>query len=169
MGRQHSAINRPGYWCAIALLLCPTRLAAQDGASASQQAAEVRRELGSIDYRHYRDLDDYLSRCERVRALIPSLESFYKRSDAELERLRIKHSDDPHLLDLADFYVSLNSQDKAGLRVLEQEMGLAAEMAKLPSEKGRLSLTNGFVRFSKRKISYQIVKSKWPVKQRSEE
>jgi hypothetical protein len=63
------------------------------------------------------------------------LESFYKWSDAELERLRIKHSDNPHLLELADFYVSLNSQDKAGLRVLREEMDLAAEMSKLPSAK----------------------------------
>jgi hypothetical protein len=101
----------------------------------SQQAADARRQLSSIDYRHFQSLDDYLSRCERVRVLIPSLESFYKWSDAELERLRIKHSDNPHLLELADFYVSLNSQDKAGLRVLREEMDLAAEMSKLPSAK----------------------------------
>ena len=68
-------------------------------------------------------------------AVIPSLESFYKWSDAELERLRIKHSDNPHLLELADFYVSLNAQDKAGLRVLRDEMDLSAEMSKLPQVK----------------------------------
>jgi uncharacterized protein YdaU (DUF1376 family) len=48
--------------------------------------------LRLIDYRRYQDLDDYLSRCERVRAIIPSLESFYKWSDTELERLRINHN-----------------------------------------------------------------------------
>jgi hypothetical protein len=74
----------------------------------SQQAADARRQLSSIDYRHFQNIDDYLSSCERVRVLIPTLESFCKWSDAELERLRIKHSDNPHLLELADFYVSLN-------------------------------------------------------------
>lgn len=127
------------YSCATTLLLliaCLPCRAAQDGGSIrQQQAADVRRELNSIDYRHYRDLDDYLSRCERVRALIPSMESFFKWSDSELERLRIKHSDDPHLLELADFYVAMNSQDKAGLRVLQQEMDVAAEMSKLPPAK----------------------------------
>jgi hypothetical protein len=126
-------------WCqrcaatSLLVVVCFLCHAAQDGASASQQATDVRRELRSIDYRHYRDLDDYLSRCEQVRGLIPSLKTLYQWSDAELERLRIKYSDNPHLLELADFFVSLNSQDKAGMRVLEQEMGLAAEMSKLPS------------------------------------
>lgn len=126
-----------GPWAATSLLLvaCLPCFAIQDGATMSRQAADARHQLSSIDYRHFRNLDDYLSRCDHVRALIPTLESFYKWSDAELQRLRIKHSDNPHLLDLADFYVSLNSEDKAGLYILRQEMDLAAEMSNIPSPK----------------------------------
>lgn len=121
--------------CAATLLLLaavPIFCAPQQGASVGQQAADVRRELYAVDYRHYRDLDDYLSRCEQVRVLIPTMESFYKWSDAELERLRIKHSDNPQLLELADFYLTLNTEDKAGLRVLKEEMDLARAMTKMP-------------------------------------
>ena len=121
--------------CAATLLLtaCPPCRAIRDGTPMGQKGDEIRSELSSIDYRHYRDLDDYLSRCERVRILIPSMESFYKGSDAELQRLIIKDSDEPHLLELADFYVYLNALDKAGLQLLGEEMNLASEMSRLPS------------------------------------
>jgi hypothetical protein len=99
----------------------------------SQKGAEIRSELSSIDYRHYRGLNDYLSRCERVRGLMPSMESFYKWSDAELQELIIKDSDDQHLLELADFYVYLNALDKAGLQLLGEEMDLASKMSNMPS------------------------------------
>jgi hypothetical protein len=115
--------------------LCVPLLSAQDGASESKKAADARQQLYTVDYRNFRNLDDYLSRCNQVRAIIPSLESFYQWSDGELERLRIKHSDNPKLLELADFYVALNAQDKAGLKVLRHEMELADQMSKLPPEK----------------------------------
>lgn len=122
--------------CILTLLLflaCLACGAEQHGTSEAQRAAEIRQELRSIDYRHYRNLDDYLSKCNQVRALLPSLESFYKWSDEKLERLTIKDSGDPQLLRLADFYRSLNAEDKAGLQVLQDEMDLATAMSKLPT------------------------------------
>jgi hypothetical protein len=54
---------------------------------------DVRVQLRAIDYRHYKDLDDYLSRCQQVRGLLPSMESFYNWGDGELQRLRDKSQD----------------------------------------------------------------------------
>jgi len=95
------------------------------------QAPDLRTQLAAIDYRHFSDLDDYISRCQKVKVLLPSLDSFYNQSDATLAQLRIKYRDNPHLLKMADFYTSMNKLDKAGLVLLRQEMELASEMSRL--------------------------------------
>lgn len=100
------------------------------------KAPDLRVQLAAIDYRHFNDLDDYISRCRKVRALLPALDSFYNQSDATLARLRIKHRDNPHLLKMADFYTAINKLDKAGLELLRREMELASKMSNIaPKER----------------------------------
>lgn len=100
-----------------------------------QQGPDMRAKLASIDYRHARNLDDYISRCKQVEALLPLVDSFYKQSDATIQRLRSKHSDDPDFLRLADVYSTLNGLDKAALGLLRQELDLAKKMSQLPPDK----------------------------------
>jgi hypothetical protein len=127
--------KRCGSYAVLLFIACLPCFAAQSTTPPQQQASDIRAQLWAVDYRHYRDLDDYLSRCERVRDLLPSLESFYKWSDTELERLREKHRDNPELVKLGDVIASLNSLDEAGLRLLRKEMVLASKMSSLPSDK----------------------------------
>lgn len=108
--------------------------ASQTPAPTQEQPADIRAELRAIDYRHYRDLDDYLARCDGVRRLLPSLEAFYKQGDLKLQSLRAKHRDNPDVVKLGDFIASINSLDEAGERLLRKEMVLASEMSKLPPQ-----------------------------------
>jgi len=153
--------KRCGSYFVLVLIACLPCFASQSANSPQQQASDIRSQLRSVDYRHYRDLEDYLSRCARVRDLLPSLESFYKWSDADLERLREKHRDNPELVKLGDFIASLNSVDEAGLRLLRKEMVLALQMSSLSSEKDRHSLTATSVRSKKLRMSYLNRKSRW--------
>jgi hypothetical protein len=137
--------KRCGSYFVLVLIACLPCFASQSANSPQQQASDIRSQLRSVDYRHYRDLEDYLSRCARVRDLLPSLESFYKWSDADLERLREKHRDNPELVKLGDFIASLNSVDEAGLRLLRKEMVLALQMSSLSSEK-RQAFFDGNIR-----------------------
>jgi hypothetical protein len=93
---------------------------------------DVRAQLRAIDYRHYKNLAEYLSKCEQIRGLLPSMESFYDWGDAELNRLRAKSQDNPQLVKLGYFIATLNALDEAGERLLRGEMDLASQMSKLP-------------------------------------
>lgn len=97
------------------------------------QASDIRTQLAGIKYRQSNDLNDYVSRCRKVQALLPTLDSFYRQSGITLERLRIEYRDNPHLLQMAEFYAAMNQLDRAGLVLLRREMVLAAKMSALPS------------------------------------
>lgn len=102
-----------------------------------QQGPDMRARLASIDYRHARNIDDYISRCKQVEALLPLVDSFYKQADETIQRLRIKHSGDSEFQRLADYYSNLNGLDKDGLKLMHEEMALAEQMSQLPSDKQR--------------------------------
>jgi hypothetical protein len=93
---------------------------------------DVRVQLRAIDYRHYKNLTEYLSKCEQIRGLLPSMESFYDWGDRELHRLRAKSQDNPQLVKSGYFIATLNALDEAGERLLRGEMDLALQMSKLP-------------------------------------
>ncbi len=112
----------------VACLLLSRILSSQD------QASDLRAQLVAIDYRHARDLNDYVSRCKQIEALLPRLRSFYDDANAAIERLRSKHRSDPHFIEVADVYISLNRQDRAGVKLLRQEVTLASRMSLLPTE-----------------------------------
>lgn len=106
-----------------------------------QQGADIRAKFTSIDYRHARNLDDYISRCRQVESLLPLLDSFYQQSDATIRRLRSQHVNDPDFQRLADFYSNLNSLDRSALKLVRQEMGLASQLSQLPTGR-RLAFFN---------------------------
>lgn len=101
----------------------------------AQEAVDVRAQLTAIDYRHAKDMNEYLMRCDEVRALLPKLEEFYQHSSATISRLRIEHKDNAQFVKLADFYSSMNKKDEEGLAFLRREMALALQMAQLSTAK----------------------------------
>lgn len=97
------------------------------------QASDIRTELADIELRQFRTLDDYLSRCERVRTLLPALVAFHKQAALTIKSFREGQKHNPQLLKMADFYAALNEEDRDGLDLLHREMDLSLEMSKLPS------------------------------------
>jgi hypothetical protein len=117
---------------AITTALVPSVLLAQ------AQGPDLRAQLAAIDYRKFHDLDDYISRCQQVRVLLPLLDSFYRDAGTKLERLRTKYRDDPQLSKMGDFYAALNKMDQSGLAVLSQEMAFASQLSTMPLQQRRI-------------------------------
>jgi hypothetical protein len=100
-----------------------------------QQGVDLRRQLAGIDYRRATNIDDYLSRCKKVNAVLPQLEDFHNHASETIRRLKRENASDAHFLQVADFYASINEQDRAGLELLRREMKLASQMSALASTK----------------------------------
>src|ERR1035437_2144117 len=100
-------------------------------ALSQNQGPDLRAQVANINYRGASNIDDYLSRCEQVRALLPQVDVFYKQGEATIARHRKQDSNRPDLIKLADFYAGMNAKDQASLALLRQEMELALRMAKL--------------------------------------
>ena len=95
-----------------------------------QQGPDIRVELAKIEYRQSRSLDEYISRCQQVRALLPLLDAFHRQSAITIKRLRQEHRDNNDFVKLADFYAALNEKDRAALEPRDEPIVCDVENAK---------------------------------------
>lgn len=96
-----------------------------------QQGPDVRTQIAAIGLRNAISIDDYLSKCTKVIALLPELDAFYKQSAAKIADLRAKNATNRDFLVFADFYTAMNKKDEEGLVLIRQEMNLAVQLSRL--------------------------------------
>ncbi len=91
----------------------------------------LRSELAQINIRGATNIDEYLSKCEQVRPLLPQLRSFYTQGAATIARIESQNAGKPDIVRLSQFLTALNGKDQEDLVLVDQEMHLASQMARL--------------------------------------